>query len=158
MRGRNLMATRLFRQCSFLSVRSESNHIDRSLASRVFPLDKWQQDCSCSLWLWSSSRSSSLLLPGLEKLPTLGGDRIWNLKDLESCKWIVGRGGRRGGIVRLSTTTLIERPSVNPLLPVIYKTWNISPFYIHSSCSQETTIGRIRAHSELDDAGNIYVQ
>ena len=80
MRGRNLMATRLFRQCSFLSVRSESNHIDRSLASRVFPLDKWQQDCSCSLWLWSSSRSSSLLLPGLEKLPTLGGDRIWNLR------------------------------------------------------------------------------
>ena len=111
------------------------------------------------IFFFTLTPSSFLLLPGLEKLPTLGGDRIWNLKDLESCKWIVGRGGRRGGeIVRLSTTTLIERPSVNPLLPVIYKTWNISPFYIHSSCSQETTIGRIRAHSELDDAGNIYVQ
>ena len=61
--------------------------------------------------------------------------------ELESCKWVVGEEGGEGEIVRLSTTTLIERPSVNPLLPVIYKTWSISPFYIHSSCSQETTMG-----------------
>ena len=80
------------------------------------------------------------------------------LEILKVANGLLGEEGGEGEIVRLSTTTLIERPSVNPLLPVIYKTWNISPFYIHSSCSQETTIGRIRAHSELDDAGNIYVQ
>ena len=80
------------------------------------------------------------------------------LESLKVANGLLGEEGGEGETVRLSTTTLIERPSVNPLLPVIYKTWNISPFYIHSSCSQETTIGRIRAHSELDDAGNIYVQ
>ena len=66
------------------------------------------------IFFFTLTPSSFLLLPGLEKLPTLGGDRIWNLKDLESCKWIVGRGGRRGEIVRLSTTTLIEKTVCQP--------------------------------------------
>ena len=49
-------------------------------------------------------------------IPTLGGDRLWNLRagEFQRNCW----EGRREN-VRLSPTILIKRPSVNPLIPVI---------------------------------------
>ena len=81
------------------------------------------------------------------------------LESLKVANGLLGEEGGEGEIVCLSTTTLIERPSVNPLLPVIYKTWNFSPFLYSLLMFTRNNYrdGRIRKHSELDDAGKIHM-
>ena len=90
------------------------NDRDSDQVSKIppdFKLWQWQETWIFFFffltWAWHWSWS---------KLPTLGGNRLWNLRagEFQRNCW----EGRREN-VRLSPTILIKRPSVNPLIPVI---------------------------------------
>ena len=90
------------------------NQSSRILTSQLTTNEFFFTTTSSSLLTCSSS---FLLLQGLEKFQHSEGTgfETW---DLESFKLVVGE--RSGEMVSESPTNLIKRPSVNPLLPVIY--------------------------------------